>query len=104
MTARALGALLAPRSVAVVGASDAQAKWGFGIARGVLRGAARRRVHLVNARAWEMQGQAPVPSPRDLDEAFDCAVPVVSDRAFEEVVDDGRLRSVRAFVGHTMDS
>src|SRR6476469_1779323 len=86
MTARALGALLAPRSVAVVGASDDQAKWGFGIARGVLRGAARRRVHLVNARASEVQGQATVPSLRDLD----------------EVVDDGLARGVRACVGITI--
>src|SRR4029079_14564177 len=99
MTARDLGALLAPRSVAVVGASYDQAKWGFGVARGVLRGAGRRRVHLVNARASEVQGQATVPSLRDLDEPVDCAVLVVPARAFEEVVDDGLARGVRAFVG-----
>ena len=50
--------LLNPRSVAVVGASDDPAKWGFGIARGVLRGADRRRVELVNARSPTVQGHA----------------------------------------------
>jgi acyl-CoA synthetase (NDP forming) len=85
-----------------VGATDDPAKWGFGIARGVLRGAGRRRVHLVNARATEVQGHATVPSLRDLVEPVDCAVLVVPARAFEEVVEDGIARGVRAFVGITI--
>jgi acyl-CoA synthetase (NDP forming) len=99
---RELQPLLAPRSVAVVGASDDAAKWGYGVARGVLRGAGRRRVHFVNARAPEVQGQRTVPSLRDLDEPVDCAVLVVPAGAFEEVVEDGLARGVRAFVGITI--
>ena len=102
MTQRELQPLLAPRSVAVVGASDDPAKWGFGIARGVLRGAGRRRVHLVNDRATEVQGHATVPSLRELPEPVDCAVLVVPARAFEDVVEDGLARGVRAFVGITI--
>ena len=72
--------LLNPRSVAVVGASDDPAKWGFGIARGVLRGADRRRVELVNARSPSVQGLPTVASLRDLAEPVDLAVLVVPAR------------------------
>lgn len=99
---RDLGPLLAPRSVAVVGASDDATKWGFGIARGVLRNADRRRVEFVNARSPTVLGRATVPSLRDLDEPVDCAVLVVPARAFEEVIEDGLARGVKAFVGITI--
>lgn len=99
---RDLAPLLNPRSVAVVGASDDPAKWGFGIARGVLRGADRRRVELVNARAATVQGRATVASLRDLGEPVDLAVLVVPAHAFEEVVEDGLARGVRAFIGITI--
>ena len=45
---RSLDSLFAPRSVAVVGASRDPAKWGGLLARGALKGAHRRSVHLVN--------------------------------------------------------
>ncbi len=99
---RDLAPLLNPRSVAVVGASDDPAKWGFGIARGVLRGSDRRRVELVNARSPTVQGLPTVASLRDLDEPVDLALLVVPAHAFEEVVEDGLARGVRAFIGITI--
>lgn len=99
---RDLTPLLNPRSVAVVGASDDPAKWGFGIARGVLRGAGRRRVELVNARTPIVQGLPAVASLRDLDEPVDLAVLVVPAHAFEQVVEDGLARGVQAFIGITI--
>ena len=99
---RDLTPLLNPRSVAVVGASDDPAKWGFGIARGVLRGADRRRVELVNARSPTVQGLPTVASLRDLEEPVDLALLVVPAHAFEEVVEDGLARGVRAFIGITI--
>jgi acetate---CoA ligase (ADP-forming) len=47
-TRRDLRPLFEPESVAVVGASDDPEKWGNWLARGALRGEARRAVHLVN--------------------------------------------------------
>ena len=99
---RDLTPLLHPRSVAVVGASDDPAKWGFGIARGVLRGTDRRRVELVNDRSPTVQGRATVASLRDLAEPVDLALLVVPAQAFEQVVEDGLARGVRAFVGITI--
>jgi acyl-CoA synthetase (NDP forming) len=99
---RDLTPLLNPRSVAIVGATDDPSKWGFGIARGVLRGTDRRRVELVNARSAIVQGRATVASLRDLAEPVDLAVLVVPAHAFERVVDDGLARGVRAFIGITI--
>ena len=99
---RDLTPLLHPRSVAVVGASDDPAKWGFGIARGVLRGTDRRRVELVNDRSPTVHGRATVASLRDLAEPVDLALLVVPAQAFEQVVEDGLARGVRAFVGITI--
>ena len=52
-----LEALFDPRSVAVVGASDDPRKWGNWLARGALKGASRRAVHLVNRGAAEVLGR-----------------------------------------------
>jgi len=58
-----LGALWDPEAVTVVGASADTSKWGWFLARGALRGAHRRPVHLVNRRGAEIAG---VPSVRTL--------------------------------------
>ncbi|GAA3680457.1 acetate--CoA ligase family protein [Nocardioides ginsengisoli] len=66
MTLADLSVFSDPRSVAVVGASADPAKWGYWLARGALRGAARRRVHLVNAKGATIEGAASVRSLADL--------------------------------------
>ena len=53
---RDLRALFDPRSVAIVGASNDPTKWGYGLARGALRGSARRDVYLVNRSGGEVLG------------------------------------------------
>ncbi len=57
MTGRPIEALFAPTSVAVVGASEDQRKWGNWLARGALRGESRRPAYLVNRRAGEVLGR-----------------------------------------------
>ncbi|MFJ9181192.1 acetate--CoA ligase family protein [Streptomyces sp. NPDC102360] len=72
MTARpALDVFRAPRSVAVVGASDNPAKWGHWLARGALAGRHRRPVHLVNARGATVLGQPSHPALDALPEVPD---------------------------------
>ncbi|WP_306319616.1 MULTISPECIES: acetate--CoA ligase family protein [unclassified Streptomyces] len=61
----------APRSVAVVGATDNPAKWGHWLARGALAGRHRRRVHLVNARGATVLGQPSHPALDALPEVPD---------------------------------
>ena len=58
---RDLRALFDPRSVAILGASNDPLKWGFGLARGALRGAERRAVYLVNRNGGEVLGQHRLP-------------------------------------------
>ncbi|MFJ9565280.1 acetate--CoA ligase family protein [Streptomyces fuscichromogenes] len=60
--ARDLSAFGDPASVAVVGASDDTAKWGYWLARGARSGAHRRRVYLVNSRAASVLGTECFPS------------------------------------------
>jgi acyl-CoA synthetase (NDP forming) len=101
LSARDLSPLLAPESVAVVGASDDPGKWGNGIARAVLESADVRRVHLVNHRQGEVLGRPAHASLRDLPEPVDCAVVVVPAGAFEAVIEDGLAAGVRSFIGIT---
>ncbi|MET8473655.1 acetate--CoA ligase family protein [Streptomyces sp. NPDC006422] len=77
----ALDVFRAPRSVAVVGATDHTAKWGHWLARGALSGRHRRRVHFVNARATTVLGRPSHPSLAALPEVPDLvafAVPAAS--------------------------
>ena len=69
---RDLRALFDPASVAVIGASDDSAKWGYGVSRQLLAAGADRPVHLVNRRGATVLGRptlrrlTEVPGPVDL--------------------------------------
>lgn len=96
-----LDAFVAPRSVAVVGASDDPTAWGHHLARGALEGAHRRDVHLVNARAAEagatVLGRPAVRSLLDL-ETVDLVAVAVPGPHVPAVVADGLARGARGFV------
>jgi acyl-CoA synthetase (NDP forming) len=97
-TRRDLRALFEPESVAVVGASDDPQKWGNWLARGALRGASRRAVHLVNRRGGEVLGRPAHPSLASLPEAPELAVLAVPPAAVEAAVDDAIAAGCRALV------
>ncbi len=90
-----------PRSVAVVGASADPAKWGYWIARGALRGAHRRRVHLVNAGSAVIEGVSSVPTLNDLPEAPELVVLCAPAATIPAVVDQALARGVKGFLGIT---
>jgi len=95
--ARDLTALFAPRSVAVVGASDDQSKYGNWIAVRALRG--DRPVHLVNRSSATVLGRPALPSLRDIAEPVDLVVVAVPAAGFESAVDDALAVGARAIVG-----
>jgi acetate---CoA ligase (ADP-forming) len=97
-TRRDLRALFEPESVAVVGASDDPEKWGNWLARGALRGASRRAVHLVNRRGGEVMGRPAHRSLADLPEAPELAVLAVPPAALAGAVDDAIAAGCRALV------
>ncbi|UQS22898.1 acetate--CoA ligase family protein [Amycolatopsis thermalba] len=81
-----LSALWQPRSVAVVGASDNPAKWGYWLASGALSGRDRRAVHLVNHRGGRVCGVPAARSLREVGEPVDLTAVVVPATAVGETV------------------
>jgi acyl-CoA synthetase (NDP forming) len=98
---RDLTTLFDPRSVAVVGASDDPVKWGYGLARGALRGATRRAVYLVNRKGSDVLGQRTYRSLLDLPGPAELVVVAVPEAAFEETVDAALQAGARAIVAIT---
>lgn len=90
-----------PRSVAVVGASADPAKWGYWLARGALRGAARRQVHLVNAKGATIEGATSVRSLDELAEAPDLVVLCAPAATVPAVVDQALAMGTKGFLGIT---
>lgn len=87
-----------PRSVAVLGASNDPAKWGFWLAAGALTGAHRRRVFLINSRAASIQGEPTHGSLGDLPEVPELLVISIPGQAVSAVVDEALALGVRAFL------
>ena len=95
--ATALDSLFAPKSIAVIGASDDIRKWGNWLAKGALAGPVP--VYLVNARADVVLGRPAVPSLTGAGLSCDLAVVAVPASAFESAVDDALAAGARAIVG-----
>ena len=87
--------------MAVLGASNDPVKWGYGLARGALRGAERRPVYLVNRSGGEVLGQPAYRSLADVPGPVELAVIAVPEAGFEQAVDDALAAGARALVGIT---
>jgi acetate---CoA ligase (ADP-forming) len=98
---RDLQPLFAPRSVAVLGASNDPAKWGNWLAAGALKGAHRRPVYLVNRNGAEVLGHQTYASVDDLPGAPELVVIAVPAVGFEQAVDASLAKGARAIVGIT---
>lgn len=90
-----------PASVAVVGASEDPAKWGYWLASGALRGAHRRTVHLVNSRAATVLGRRCAAEVSALSDVPDLVALCVPAAHVDTVVDDALAHGVRGFLGIT---
>ena len=90
-----------PESVTVVGASADPTKWGYWLARGALKGAHRREVHLVNARAAVIEGKQSVPTVGDVPGELDLVVLCVPAVSVPQVVREALDKGARGFLGIT---
>ncbi|NNJ04857.1 CoA-binding protein [Streptomyces sp. PKU-MA01144] len=99
--ARDLSALFAPKSVAVVGASDDPAKYGHAVAAQALRAPQRRPVHLVNRRGGTVLGRPAARSLTEIGEPVELVVVSVPGAGFEEAVDSALECGARAIVAIT---
>ncbi len=90
-----------PRSVAVVGASDDHAKWGYWLARGALTGRPERAVYLVNANADSVQGEKAYPRISSIPDVPELVALSVPARFIADVVEDALAAGSKAFLGIT---
>lgn len=90
-----------PSSVAVVGATDDQAKWGYWLARGALSGREHRQVWLVNRSATHVQGDLAFASVSVLPQTPDLVVLCVPAAHVSAVIEESLDRGVRAFLAIT---
>ncbi|MFR9730063.1 GNAT family N-acetyltransferase [Saccharopolyspora sp. MS10] len=97
-SAESLRHLLAPRSVAVVGASASRGKVGNAVLRNLLAGGYRGAVYPINPSAAEIEGVAAFPDVSALPEAPELAVLCVPASAVPEVAERCGRRGVRALV------
>jgi acyl-CoA synthetase (NDP forming) len=95
---RDFGALFAPRSVAVVGASDTPGKWGHVLAKGALAGEHRRAVYLVNPSGGKILGRRAHRSLAELPESPELVAVAVPAGAFAGTVDAAIAAGARAIV------
>lgn len=96
-SATGLDALFDPRSVAVVGASQNPAKWGYWLAKGALAGAHRRSVDLVNRRGGELHGAPFLPALDALPRMPEHVVVAVPSPEVRPVVTAGLAGGARCF-------
>jgi acetate---CoA ligase (ADP-forming) len=90
--------LFAPRSVAIVGASEDEMKWGNWLARSALRGEAHRAVYLVNRRGGRLLRRTVHASLADLPEAPELVVIAVPPARLDAAADDALRAGARALV------
>jgi acyl-CoA synthetase (NDP forming)/GNAT superfamily N-acetyltransferase len=90
--------VLAPRSVAVVGASRRRGTVGGEVLHNLIAGRYRGRVYPVNPNADTVQGMAAFPDVRSLPEAVDLAVIAVPSPSVADAVRDCAARGVRVLV------
>jgi acyl-CoA synthetase (NDP forming) len=90
--------LFDPRSVAVLGASSVPGKWGYGLARGALKGDGRRSVYLVNRRGGQILGREAYTALDQLPESPEFVVISVPAAGLEEAVEASLAAGAKALV------
>lgn len=98
MTARSLDPLLKPRSIAVIGASNEESKWGYKVFHNILSNHYEGKVYPVNPKEAEVQGVKCYPDVRDVPDEIDLAVVIVPAPAVPGVVDGCGAKKVKALV------
>lgn len=95
---RSIARMLAPRSVAVIGASNEPTKLGHAVLRNLLQGGFTGPVYPVNPETVSVQGVRAYPSVIDIPDPVDVAVVTVPAASVSEVVESCRAKGVHGLV------
>jgi acetyl coenzyme A synthetase (ADP forming)-like protein len=98
MTSSPLEPLLKPHSIAVVGASNVESKWGFKVLHNIISNSYKGQVYPVNPGEKTVQGLKCYASVRDIPGELDLAVIIVPAPAVPGVIDDCGAKKVKAVV------
>lgn len=98
---RDFDALFAPRSVAVLGASNLESKYGNWLSVQAVGMVGERDVHLVNVRGESVLGMPAVRTLAEIGSPVDLVAIAVPAAGFEQAVDDSLAAGARAIVGVT---
>jgi acetyltransferase len=90
--------LFRPASVAVVGASDDESKYGHKVLRNIIEGGYEGRIYPVNPRAGTVMGLRSYPSLRDIPHTPDLACIVIPAEQVSSAVKDAIVSGVRSLV------
>ena len=93
-----LDALLRPRSIAVVGASDTPGKVGYTVLRNIVSGGYRGAVYPINPKEPVIQGMKAYPSVQDVPGEIDAAVIVVPAKLSPQVTEECGLKGVKGLI------
>ena len=95
---RQLDAILRPRSVAVIGASNTPGKYGHEILKNIQEGGYQGSVYPINPKAETVLNLSCFPSIQDTPEPADLAVVIIPARLVPQAVEDCGKRGVRSAV------
>lgn len=96
MSGHTLDPLLKPRSIAVIGASKDQSKWGYKVLNNILSNHYKGKVYPVNPGAPEILGKQCYPDVSSIPGEVDLGVVIVPAPAVPGVVDDCGKKGVKA--------
>lgn len=97
-TRRAIGRLLRPRSIAIVGASATPGALGRQVLESLERFQYAGQIHLVNPKRTEIGGRPCVASVRDLPAGVDCAVMAIPGAGVAQAIEQCAQRGVGGVV------
>ncbi|WP_205881540.1 CoA-binding protein [Leucobacter coleopterorum] len=101
MNTREFTALFEPKSVAILGASNDETKYGNWLSVQALKMLDHRSVHLVNHRGVSVLGQPPTSSLSDIDGGVDLVAITVPAGGFELAIEDAIGAGAKAIIGVT---
>ncbi|PPJ14915.1 GNAT family N-acetyltransferase [Nocardia nova] len=96
--ARSVGNLLAPRSIAVIGATPAASRVGGAVLANLLSGVFQGPVYPVNPNRTSVRGVRAYPTVHDIPDELDLAVVAVPAEEIKSVLDDCMAKGVKGLV------